>query len=365
MSKKKILHLTQATGGVKTYVAHVLEYADPNAFEFIIVAPADTLFEEFCAQRHIRYYRVDLERGLNAFKSFKVLWQVISIIHKERPWLIHAHSAKGGFIGRLAAKFAGVAVIYTPHAFSYLSFTGFKRMAFYFLEYLVRSWTTLVLAISYSEANTAIYELGYKKNKVQVILNAIPITSEATRPFHQHLKIGMIGRLTTQKNPMQFIEIAHRLLEKHPSLQFSVLGAGIHDDQKTEIEGYIVQNNLSQQIKIEKWGDAGTSQSFLLETDIYIATSIFEGLPFSLLEAMLQGIPCIVTKVDGNTDVIQNNENGYSCLSVDEFCDKIELMINDETLRLKIGRAGYDYVSLHHDIKKAVKKLEYIYISIS
>jgi glycosyltransferase involved in cell wall biosynthesis len=365
MPRKKILHITLATGGVKTYVSHVLTYANTDAFEFAVVAPANEIFEAFCRQRSIQYYVAHLDRSNNLFVNLKVLVQLIKIIRKEKPDLIHAHSAKGGFIGRLAARITKAKLIYTPHAFSYLSFVGIKRIVFYLLEYLVKGYTTLLLAISHTEANCALYQLGFPKEKVKIILNSIPIINVGEHSYDNHIqKIGMIGRLTIQKNPVQFLEIAKRLSIKYPNLMFSILGAGIHDDLKLEIENYITQNQLSQIVRIENWGDDTASQKFLIKADLYISTSIFEGLPFSLLEAMLHGIPCIVSKVDGNTDVIQNNENGFSCLSVEEFCKRIEAMINNHQLRKNIGEAGRAYVKSNHNIVHAILDLEEIYHSI-
>jgi glycosyltransferase involved in cell wall biosynthesis len=361
--KKKILQVSQATGGVKTYTAHVLEYADPNHFEFAVIAPADVHFEQFCSERNISYYRIDLERGNNPVKNSKVLSQIIKVIKKEKPDVIHAHSAKGGFLGRLAAKITNTKVIYTPHAFSFLSFVGAKRMAFFILEIMARKWTTLLLAISYSEANRAIHEVGLPAAKVKTILNSIPVTVNSAIHIEKPgpLKIRMIGRLTYQKNPLLFLEIAKRLLTKYPHLEFALLGAGIHDHLTDEMNKFLVQNSIQDKVRIEQWGNASTSKTFLQDTDIYVMTSIFEGLPFSLLEAMLAGIPCVVTRVDGNTDVIQNNENGFSCFTAEEFCEKIELLINSETLRNQIGRAARQYVIIHHNIEKNIKQLEHIY----
>lgn len=365
MTKRKILHITQATGGVKTYVAHVLDYINPDAFEFAVIAPADVYFEKYCSDRGIPYYRVNLERGINPFKNAGILSQIVKVIKKEKPDVIHAHSAKGGFLGRLAAKTTGTKVVYTPHAFSYLSFAGAHRMAFYWLEYVARRWTTLLLAISYSEANRAIHELGYDKNKVKVILNSIPVENLPMLNRHNEgKKIRMIGRLTHQKNHLMFLEVANRLLKKYPDLEFSILGAGIHDHLTDEINDYLSQHQLTEKVKIERWGDVHTSKKFLEETDIFVMTSVFEGLPFSLLEAMLLGIPCVVTKVDGNTDVVQNSENGYSCLSVEDFCDKLELLITDQQLRCRIGKAGHDYVVAKHNIRTNIKLLEEVYLNI-
>lgn len=345
-------------------MAHVFEYMDKDAFEFVVVAPPDKIFEEFCQNLRIPYYYAELERGNNPVKNAGVLLNLIKAIRKEKPDIIHAHSAKGGFLGRIAAKFTGTKVIYTPHAFSYLSFTGMKRMVFFGLETMAKKWTDLLLAISYSEANRAVYELGHNKNKVNVILNAVPVDLKPAQPVGGNIKIRMIGRLTLQKNHMLFLEVANILLKKYPNVEFSVLGAGIHDHLADEINAYLEEHNLTGKIKFESWGDPQTSIRFLQEADIYVMTSVFEGLPFSLLEAMLLEKPCVVTRVDGNTDVIQNNENGFSCLTVDEFVEKLESLITQPELRLKIGRAAAEYVKSKHDIRKTIKQLEAVYTNI-
>lgn len=365
MSKKKILHITQSTGGVKTYVSHIINHANPDDFEFVIMAPANEFFQKFCKEKGIRYYFVDLHRNVNPFNNLSALYKIIAVLRKELPDVIHAHSAKGGFLGRAAAKLTNSKVVYTPHAFSYLPFTGLKRTIFYSLELIARKWTTSLLAISHSEANRAIHELGFEKKQVKTILNSIPDADhQISYSNSKTLKIGMIGRLTNQKNHFLFLEVAHLLLKKYPELKFSILGAGIHDELSEEIDKFLADNSLTESVNILHWGDTVTSETFLYDTDIFVMTSVFEGLPFSLLEAMANGIPCVVSKVDGNTDVINNNENGFSCLGVSEFYAKIELLINDVELRQKIGRAGLEYVKQNHSIYVSTKRLEKIYAEI-
>ena len=363
MTKKKIIHLSQDTGGVKTYVAHVLEYVDPTAFEFVVLAPENSGFQAFCRSKNVQYFDVDLHRGNNPVKNILILIKIIGIIRKQKPAIIHAHSAKGGFLGRLAAWVTGTKVIYTPHAFSYLPFTGIKRMIFFFLELLAKKWTNVLLAISYSEANRAIYELGYSKKYVKVILNSIPV-NEFNSTYEECLNIRMIGRLTSQKNHFLFLDIAKFLLKKYPDLQFSILGAGIHDELSEDIKSYIEANGLAGKINIQHWGESGTSESFLKSAHVFVMTSVFEGLPFSLLEAMSFGIPCVVSKVDGNTDVIDNWENGFACLTPEQFASKIELLINDKTLRKRIGLAGSRYIREFHNLQTNVKVLEQLYADL-
>ena len=362
MIRKKVLHIGQDTGGVKTYIAQTFEHSS-DMYEFSIIAPANKTFQAYCKKKSINYYPVDLHRGGNPLKTLIGISKIIRIIHKEDPDIIHTHSAKGGFLGRLAGKLtASKNVIYTPHAFSYLSFSGPKRMAFYLLETMAVKWTSVLLAISYSEANKAIHELGYKKRDVKMVLNSVELPgTDRLVPANQNLKIRLIGRLTVQKNQIQFLEIANQVLKKHPAIQFSILGAGIHDDQSPEINKYLQKHDLTGKINIEKWGDAGKSRKFLEDTDIYVMTSLFEGLPYSLLEAMALGIPCVVSDVEGNKDVIRNYENGFSCLTVESFCEKIELLINNPELRERIGNAGRQYVEKHHNIATNKILLERVY----
>ena len=363
MTKKKILHITQATGGVKTYTAYVLDYADKDLFDFVVIAPADTLFEKFCSDRSVPYYPVNLERGLNPFVNLSILFRIYKIIYKEKPDVIHANSAKGGFLGRLASILTKSNIIYTPHAFSYLSFSGIKRIAFFILEVVAKRWTTLLLAISHSEARKAIYDLGYEKQKVSVILNSINTCMPAfNREPSDHINIRMIGRLTLQKNPLLFLEIANKLSKKFLNLRFSILGAGIHDDLATEINTYLIENNLKDKVSILSWGNPDISKDFIAMADIFVMTSIFEGLPYSLLEAMLSGVPCVVSNVDGNNDVIRNFENGFACVTLNDFCEKLELLITKPTLRDEIGHAGRNFVIKHCDINKNIKQLQQLYI---
>jgi glycosyltransferase involved in cell wall biosynthesis len=366
--KKKVLHISQDTGGVKTYVAQVIEHADRSKYDFVILAPANTSFEAFCSENAAAYYPIDLHRGGNPFKIIAALIKIIRALRKEKPDIIHTHSAKGGFLGRLAGVLtASKNVIYTPHAFSYLSFSGIKRILFFSLEVAARRWTDTLLAISYSEAEKSVQEIGFKSEIVHVIPNAIAVDGQpqCRNRTGENLKIRMIGRLTAQKNPMLFLEVANRLLKKCPNLEFSILGAGIHDDLSEDIDCYLEKNNLKGQISIHGWGTQDKSVKFLLATDIYVMTSLFEGLPYSLLEAMSLGIPCVVSCVDGNKDVISNNENGFTCVTANDFCEKIELLVADESLRNKIGLAGYHYVKNYHNTVANIRQLEELYASLN
>ncbi len=105
--------------------------------------------------------------------------------------------------------------------------------------------------------------------------------------------------------------------------------------------------------------------NFLRQLDIFILPSVYEGLPYALLEAMLEAVPCVVSKCAGNNDVINNNENGFACFTREEFTETILHLLNHPGKAKNIGEAGKKYVSEKHDIKKAVQMLEDIYTEIA
>ena len=362
MHRTKIVHVTQSLGGVKTYIEHLLNHSDRRKFNYVVIAPANAEFQQLCDGASVKYYTIKSQRNVNVIKDIQAFFRILSILKKEKPDIIHAHSAKGGLVGKVIGKILGLKTVYQPHAFSFLSFTGLKRVAFYLLEYLTKPFTNILLSVSYSEANRAIHEVGYKAKNVKVVLNAIPVN--VNLPFKNYTdvkRIGMIGRLTEQKNPLLFLRVANVLLKTYPHLSFSILGAGMTDNLSKEIYDFMLLHDLTDKVEILNWGDNKTSNTFLQNTDVFMLTSVFEGLPYSLVEAMALGIPCVVSKVDGNTDVIHNNENGFACLSDDEFVEKISMLVENQDLRRRLGQAGYRYIKAKHDIQQNVKQLESVY----
>ncbi|WP_169739258.1 glycosyltransferase [Dyadobacter crusticola] len=369
MQRKKLLFLTQSLGGVETYIREIVVNIDREKFDIVMVCPYGQSINDLCNSLSIKIYNVKMARGLDPILDLKNIWQFRRIIKKEQPALLHVHSSKGGFLGRIVAKVCGIMSVLTPNGPSYLSFTGLKRTIFFSLEVLAKPLTDRILAVSNSEAYRMQYEVGHKPHKIDVVLNAINTDSDfikrlepysTNRPF----RIGTIARLTYQKNPLLFVEIARLVVEKYPNVEFLILGAGETDHLGKEVEALIKRYKLEDKFKILKWGHFTGSQAFLLSLDIFVLTSIFEGLPFSLLEAMSLGIPCIGSKCDGCNDVLQNEVNGFACITKEEFAKTIVRLIEDHASAVRVGQAGKLYVNENHNIKKAIRDIENCYLGV-
>lgn len=373
-SSKKInvVFITQSFGGVEIYIRQIVKYIDYSRFKLSLIAPNNEELKLFCKEFDVDYYIVELERGINLKKDYLAYQRVKKLLKSLNPDITHIHSSKAGVIGRLAASKLKLKHVFTPHGISYLSFSGLKRAVFLAIESYFGKYTDKVLACAYSEKLKYEFEVGVKPEYVKAIPNAITIPDEppiSTRVFSvssRVIKIGTISRLTYQKNPLLFVRICKKISELYPnvSFEFSILGAGITDHLKDDVIDLIRKNNLENSFQILGWGDKDKSREYLKSLDIFILPSIFEGLPLSLLEAMSLGAISITSKCDGCNDVIHHGENGFSCMTLDEYTNTISKVIEDDLLQVRIRENAFKYVEVNHNIKKFIRELESYYISI-
>ncbi|TKK71979.1 glycosyltransferase family 4 protein [Ilyomonas limi] len=371
MQRIKVLEITQSVGGVETYLKQVITTIDHSKYELKIVGTISENLEPYCIKYNVPFIRLKMARGLNPILDIASIFRLKKILQQEHPVCAHLHSAKGGFLGRLACRLAKQKSLYTPHALSYLSFTGIKRKMFFALEQFAGQFTYKLLAISHSEAETLVNDLGQKREDIFVIPNSLVVEDYFYSSFSNNsnihnldgeIRIGTIARLTPQKNPLLFIDIANDVIKKEGGrVHFYFLGVGEHDHLKAEVEARIQQHNIGNNIHLLQRGDLQTSIHFLQQLDVFLFPSVFEGLSYALLEAMLQGVPCVVSNVAGNNDVIYNNVNGFACNTLQEYTNAISLLINDKQKAAVFGQAAKDYVLEHHDLHKNIHELEKIY----
>ncbi len=148
-----------------------------------------------------------------------------------------------------------------------------------------------------------------------------------------------LGRICYQKNPMLFNEIAKAL----PGIHFLWIG-----------DGELREELTSSNIGITGWLDRKNALSRSVSADVFLLTSLWEGLPISLLEAMYMKKPCVVNDVIGNHDVIHSGVNGYVCQNVSEFVESIENAQGDKSAGL-VDAAYEDILNKYNTVIMAEK----------
>lgn len=338
---KKILHIVEAFGGGIFTMLNDLSNSVCNEYEVVIAysvrKETPPNFEKLFDKK-IKFIEVkNFTRNINFIKDIKTLKELKKIIKEEKPDIIHLHSSKAGVLGRFIVSGKKYKMLYNPHGFSFLKQddSKFKRICYRTIEKMMTIINPKCAIVGCSQGE---YEEAKKLSKNSICINNginIKELEEKTKKLQKHetdfknLKICTIGRIGYQKNPKLFNEIAESL----PNNKFTWIGDG---ELKNEL--------ISPNIKITGWKDKEKVLEELNKNDIFILTSLWEGLPIALLEAGYMKKLCVVTNVIGNRDVIKNNENGYIFNCTDEIIKKINKINNIE------------YYKLTKTIKKDIKE---------
>ena len=323
MEKKKVLHIVESFGsGVFSFLVDLINNTDEE-FEVTVAygVRSETLndFRDYFNDK-VQFIEVkNFTRSINPIKDLKALIEIKKIIRNVKPDVIHLHSSKAGFLGRFAANGRKIKMLYNPHGFSFLmqNSSKLKRKIYYFIEKIAALRKCTIVGCSKGEYEEA---LKLTKNAININngidinnLDAIVKNSNKRELDVNNLKICTIGRIGFQKNPELFNQIA----ESFPDIQFTWIGDG-------DLRNKLVSKNIT----ITGWLKREEVLKEVANNDIFILTSLWEGLPISLLEAMYLQKICIVTNFIGNSDVIENNKNGFVCNDINEFINNIEQLLN-------------------------------------
>lgn len=368
----KILHVGPLKGGVDAFFRIILANIG-DGFEFVVINGADDECKPYVRNNHIiQSYRIVANRSLNPIRDAWALLQVIWIIWKVNPDMVHCHSAKGGVIGRTAAFLTGKKCVYTPHAFSFFAANSQRLKKIYLW---IEKWTRFrswLIGCSETERMLGVQQVGYSEEKAFRWNNSIPEvhTEEIKRPLglsSDEKYIVTIARPSYQKNTLMMVEIMNKIHQICPDLKLYLLGAGDNvyapmlDEMKVSVRKY----GLSHVIHILPWLPHEEALGYIKYAQLYLTTSQYEGLPISVLEAMALGKAIVASDVVGNRDCIKDGYSGILLpLDVDRFVDKIVNLLNKQEEMVKLGRQARASFESDFFIEKQIGGLEAIYSHI-
>lgn len=313
--QKKLLYIVEAMGGgVFTYIVDLANEL-VNEFDVYIaysIRPqTPSNYKDYFDSRVHLIKTENLGREIRPVKEMAAIKEVREIADRIKPDVIHLHSSKAGAIGRIAFNGNKVPLFYTPHGYSFLmkDANKLKRKIYFSIE----KW------LAHKKCTTISCSPGEHEETLKLTGNAVYVNNAVnTKALQKSLKdiqikehpltVFTLGRICYQKNPSLFNEIA----EAMPDTKFLWIGDGELRNQLT-----------SPNIEVTGWVQREEALKRSMNSDVFVLTSLWEGLPMSLLEAMYMKKLCIVSDVIGNRDVIHNGDNGYVCHSKDEFVNAI------------------------------------------
>ncbi|MBP1683736.1 MAG: Exopolysaccharide biosynthesis glycosyltransferase EpsF [Ignavibacteriaceae bacterium] len=317
----KILYILEATsGGTQKHVIDIARKIDRSEFQIDIVfsTKRNKNFLQESTGIFNRTYGLPISRS-GSFTDISNILRIRKIIKENKYDIVHCHSTKAGFVGRLATFISRHPnVVYSPHGFMFCD-TRIKarRLLYLKLEKYLGYLTNKLVAVSGSERDLALEHKIVPSKKVITLYNSIDPDDYSDHLYENKVPdklkdknsdiiLGTVGRLYYQKDPITLIKSFKIINDAIPNTKLVIVGDGPLIDECLE-----QINKLNLQDRIELAGFQKNSKAYYKIFDLFILSSRYEGLPYALLEAMTMGIPVVGTNVVGIKDLIIPGETGY------------------------------------------------------
>jgi glycosyltransferase involved in cell wall biosynthesis len=299
---------------------------------------------------NVRFIRwKSAQRNINPLKDFYAFSELYKILRRLKKKslvdAVHLHSSKSGFLGRLACRMAGIHnVVYTPNGAPFLSGTGaVKRFIYKRIEKFGNRLGGRVVCCSSSELSEYT-KLGIK---AEYINNGIQVHNANSTPLKpaksDKLIVITTGRIEEQKGPALFNEIAS-YFEDFDQIEFIWAGDGQSRDLLT-----------ASNITITGWLTSEEIISLVNQADVYLSTSLFEGLSFGVLEALALRKPVLLSNCVGNADVVKDGLNGDIYRNQTEAIAKILNYLFNRELIDVMGQYSQDICHAEFDMHQNFK----------
>ncbi len=372
--KIKVLYGIESTGGgALKHLVYLTTKLNKEIFEITVIY-SDARNEYIQIQfkemknRGVNLIHHQMSRKIHLLKDLRSLFYLIRFIDKTKFDIVHAHSSKAGSLFRVASYLNGIEkIFYTPHCFYFQGTRGFKKRVFSFFEKMLSKITTKII-VSQSEYKIAINNRITNDSKLEVINNAIYFEEyKRNKHIHQTLMkykikkenfiVGAIGRLSLQKDWETYIYVANEVLKRYPKVVFLIVGNG---EQEKELRKLILEFGL--ETKIILTGYIADIHNIYGIMDIFVSTSLWEGLPYVFLEAMHYKKAIVATN-STNQDIILTKDNAFLCPIKDYkyISNKIINLIENKQLSKRMGENGRELLERKYSFELFVKKHAKLY----
>ncbi len=389
-------------GGPSIHVALLTGGLDPKRFKSTLVAG------KVSSQEGDMSYILDsldekpiiipeLQRDLSFIKDVKAFFRVFKMLDKEKPDIVHTHTAKAGSIGRIAVFVHNlmhrrkVRVVHTFHGHVFRGYFGELKSAFFVLaERLLAKITDIIIVISKSqkaELHTRYHIApGSKLRTVRLGFELDPFLSngslreqsgrsEEGAIGRKTMTVGIVGRLVPVKNHKMFLESARKFVAENPDIpaEFLIIGDGeLRDDLMT----YCRRQGLSDRVQFCGW--ERDLPEVYAKLDVLALTSINEGTPVSIIEAMASSVPVISTDAGGVRDLLgrlipgisqdgfQVFERGMLCGQDDPdgFANGLRYLIQNRRIQNQISNSARLFVEQAYSRERLFHDVEAVYLDL-
>ncbi len=379
MQKIKVINpITRLiVGGAQETVIETCAFINQERFATQIIAGPQTGPEgELISEVHTKGIPLtivpEIVREVNPIKDLIATLKLVKIFTREQPHIVHTHSSKTGIIGRWAARIARVPVIvHTVHGWAHHPYQkAFVRGMYIFLERITVPFTDRLIAVSTLNVEKGLQDHIGTRDKYTVIHSCINIerfSRTSTDPAVLKTSLGLNGRgpvvgtvsrLSQQKNPLDFVKMAALVKKQIPEAKFLFVGDG---PLRNETEALISALGLDHDVVLA--GLRRDVPDLLRCMDIFTLTSLWEGLPRVIPQAMVARLPVVANNIDGNAEIIQDGTNGFLINPGDTagMADRVVQLVKDQELKRRIAGKGQETALQEYSLHDMVRKIAELY----
>jgi len=304
--------------------------------------------------------RVNIRGDLKAFTS------LVKEIRRFKPHVIHTHTAKAGFLGRIASivSLHPSIRVHTFHGHLLNGYFGsFKRSLVVMAEKVLAVFTDELLAVG-DQVRLDLLQagIGYKDKfglmPPGLAIGALPEKSQSQQFYglsSSKLQCALIGRVTQIKRPDRFLDVVSELKRRRVDLNFLIVGDG------ELLEACRIRIAV-ESLPVSVLGWQSDIERVLSASDMVVLTSDNEGTPISLIQAGMAGLPVVSTRVGSVPEVVLDGVTGMiTSLGVQDIADALEKLVVDKGLRAELGAAAQNYTSATFSLQRLVGNHEELY----
>lgn len=370
---KKILFIATIENNILNIQIPFINYFQNKGYEVHVATKSGDRKREL-EQNGIICHHIDFSRSPYSLTTTIALKQLIKVMRAHKYSLVHVHTPVGAFLGRLAARLTHTTpVLYTAHGFHFYKGAPLKNWLIYYpMEKLAARWTDGIVTINEEDlqlakrfslrCNNSVYfahgvGLPVEQYKVYDDDNLRKKLREQMGYTGKDTLILTVAELNKNKNQTQIIKALKEILKHRPNVHLLLVGNGT-----MELKLKKLTNRLNIEANVQFLGYRKDIPELLYISDIFVLTSLREGLPRCIMEAMAAGKPVVATNIRGNRDLVKNTSNGYlvPVNNVEKTINALLSLVNDRKLAFKMGENGQEMIKAYA-IENVLKEMDIIY----
>jgi len=359
-------------GGAQQNTLYTVTHLDRSRFATSLVAgPGGQLDAEARALLGVAFETSpSLDRPVRPLRDLLAVRDLKRRFERIRPDIVHTHSSKAGIVGRLAAFLAGVPIIvHSVHGWGFHpAQPRAVRALFVAAEQAAALLTTRMVAVSLANARTGAEHHIAPHEAFRVIRSGIQLSRFTAASRSGALRrelglaadaplVGMVACLKPQKSPMDFVAVAARVVERLPAATFVLAGDGL---LREPLEREIASRGLAERVRLLGW--RRDPEVVIGDLDVLLLTSLHEGLPRVIPEAMAAGKPVVATSVDGTPEAVIAGKTGFLRPAGDTegLAEDVVRLLESPALREMLGSEAQERAGAW-DIDEMVREQERLY----